>query len=172
MTGIDFVPFKSPRGLALWPVLDKSEVIKGKPTGKKVCGISFTGDALTEATAMIEEFIRDNFPPKIAPKVVRPFKTRKVEGQPDLIFLKFKTNAEKDGHDKVVPLYDARGNLITSNVALGNGSIIRISGSMAKTEFQGTPYVGLFLESIKVLKLVEFRTASPWSGDDDAEYAD
>jgi hypothetical protein len=157
----------TPWGEALWPSLDREEVIAGKPTGKLSIKLVLSGPALETMKAEVESFIADTFPAKKAKTVVRPFKEK--DGK---VFLTFTTYAyEKDDKTKKrrVQLFDAKGNLVRREVSLGNGSIVRIKTTIEPTEYQGKDYVKFWLNAIQIKKLVEYVPGGGFDAVDDED---
>jgi len=92
---------------------------------------------------------------------------------------RFKTGTTyQDGKEKVIQIYNSKGNKVSlGDTSIGNGSIGRIKGAMGiyenknpKTGVAIDAGVTLYLDSIMLLKLVEYSEAGFAATDEDAEF--
>jgi hypothetical protein len=176
--------FKSQRGVAHWPSLNRTESYKGKDTGNYTLKLILEGAALEATKAEVEEFLVDTYGPKKAKLAASPFKlTKPKEGSGDKpkTFITFRMKAVgKDGDPRNVALYDAKGNPVKRKVNLGSGSVVKVNGTMSA--FKEDPGVAFYMNSVQIIKLVEYQSADGfdavededgWSGDEfDAEATD
>lgn len=164
------VKFKSPRGTALYPCLNRSETYQGKPTGKYTLKLILTGDALKAVQTQVEEFLLETYGPKKAKLAASPFKlTKPKDGEEAQTYIKFSTNCKtKDGDDRTVPLFDSKGNAVKRKVSLGSGSVIKVNGTM--TSFDEKPGVAFYLDAVQILKLVEYQSSGGFEADEEGEF--
>lgn len=138
--------------------------------------------------AEIEQFWEDNKPPRFKkpaksmgsyPHKVKGDDTDE-EGKPiyvedGKVYLAFKTGTTyQDGSDKVVKIYNSKGKEVNFTGAIGNGTLGNISGAMGiylakdpkgKTVIDAG--VTLYLDAIKISKLVEFVQDAGFEADEE-----
>jgi hypothetical protein len=157
--------FQSPIGTAHWPSLNRTETFKGKDTGNYTLKLILEGAALDATKAEVDEFLVDTYGPKKAKTAASPFKlTKPKEGSGDSpkTFITFRMKAVgKDGEPRHVTLYDAKGNAVMRKVNLGSGSIVKVNGTMSA--FKEDPGVAFYMDSVQIIKLVEYPPPSPFS---------
>lgn len=155
----------TPRGTAHWPVLGRTETFQGKDTGKYVVKIIFTGPELVEMQQTVSDFLVEAYGPKKAATVPSPFKVTK-EGE---TYLRFSAQAVIRDRPRVVALFNAKGAPVAQSYAdkLGSGSTIRVKGSMVT--FDDKPGVAFYMDSVMIIKLVEFTQGGGFAAEDDAD---
>ena len=163
------VKFKSPRGTALYPCLNRSETYKGKETGKYTLKLILTGDALEQVKTQVDEFLLETYGPKKAKTAKTPFKlTKPKDGEEAQTYIKFSTNVKtKDGDVRTVPMFDAKGSPVKRKVNLGSGSVVKVNGTMAS--FDDEPGVAFYLDAVQVIKLVEYQSSGGFEAEDDED---
>jgi hypothetical protein len=144
------IEFKSPRGEALYPSLNKTEIFKGKDTGRYVMRLVLAGDALETVKAQVEEFLTNVYGARKARYAKRPFKTTK-DG--DKTFITFRAKAVIDGRPRHLDVYDSNGDLVKRELNIGSGSIVRVSGSMSS--WIEEPGVSFYMDAVQVINLIE-----------------
>lgn len=149
----------TPRGLARFLCLDNEEVINNKRTGKKSASIVLSDENLKAMAAVVEDFKDENLSAAQVKRFRSPFATK--DGQ---TWIKAKTRAfNEDGTDKVVPIFDAKGNPVKGRIKVGNGSAIRLNVTMNPydmTTADGQKMAGItfYLNSVQVIRLVKFQS--------------
>jgi hypothetical protein len=164
--------FQSPIGTAHWPSLNRTETYKGKDTGNYTLKLILEGAALEQVKAEVDEFLVDTYGPKKAKTAASPFKlTKPKEGSGDKpeTFITFRRKAVGlDGEPRHVALYDTKGNPVKRKVNLGSGSIVKVNGSMSAA-FKDEPGVAFYMDSVQIIKLVEYPPPSPFRPVDDPD---
>jgi hypothetical protein len=162
----DYVKAAFPSGDAVFLSLDRPSKINGKSTDNLEITVAYSGEKLAEAKQIIEDYIAETFPAKKAKSVVRPFKEK--DGKTVLRFVSKATT--KEGNPRTIPLSDSKGKEITRSLPIGRGSRVKIKASLAPSEYQGKDYVKLWLNSVQILKLVEYTGGDTWSADDEGDF--
>lgn len=104
-----------------------------------------------------EKNLKQKEPKSNGIKVNKDKETKEPNGTSSLIF---KTNAQIDGKEVNVPVYNAKGDLVDStNLRIGNGSKGIIHGEAALYEFAGTYGITLYLKAVQVAKLEDVPNA-------------
>lgn len=95
----------------------------------------------------IEEVIADNFTPKDAPKVARPYKTDEETGEVSLGF----------SSKKQPKVFDASGNLIPASrmPKIYSGSVLRVNGAFKAVHETSPKSIGRYMNEVQVKTLVE-----------------
>lgn len=81
----------------------------------------------------------------------------------------FKTKANADYPPVIL---DSKGQTIEDRPNIGPGSVLRLAGSVGTNVVKGTAYVSLYINQVKLLKLVEFGGGSAFGDDDDDDIED
>jgi len=147
-------------------------------------------EADAACVAKIHDFWKENKPAKLKKDAkslgLYPHKVKASEPDEDgdavyeetgKVVLSFKTaTTYPNGNPKVIQVYNAKAQLVTlNNTSIGNGSIGQISGAMGIYEVKDNKGnlidagVTLYLDKIKLSKLVEFEQASGFDADEDID---
>lgn len=180
------------RGSLEWVVITG----EGKPnmSGKLqyLASLVLEGEAAEALKAEIDAFWAENKPAKFskAPKSLGYYEHKAPTGELDedgkkvyaptgKTMFSFKTGTSyTDGKQKVVKVYNSKGNLVQlGDTKIGNGSIGRIKGAMGvyineqpKTKQVVDAGVTLYLDSIMLLKLEQYAEAGFSTTEEDSEY--
>lgn len=180
------------RGELEWAVISG----EGKPnmSGKLEYQVSLVleGDAAEDLKAKIDAYWDENKPAKFSkPAKSKGYYEHKVPtGEVDEDGKKiyeptgkttfvFKTGTTYiDGKQKVIQIFNSKGNKVSlGDTKIGNGSIGRVKGAMGiyenknpKTGIAIDAGVTLYLDSIMLLKLVEYAEAGFTTTEEDAEF--
>lgn len=114
-----------------------------------------------EAAALIEkleEVAKEEFGKAKGAKAQFPYR----EDDNGNVIFKAKANA-----DYPPVILDAKGQTVEDRPNIGPGSVIRLAGSIGTNVVKGTAYVSLYINQVKLLKLVEFGGGDPFGDDDD-----
>lgn len=181
--------FQSPKGEFEWVTIDGEG--KENLSGKMQYLVSVIVEADDPVIAKIEDFWASNKPKGFKKEAkslgIYPHKSATGEKDEDgknifeedgKMVLSFKTGTTfPDGSAKKVQVYNAKAQKVElpADVKIGNGSIGQVAGAMGlyvnKTK-QGNVVdagVTLYLDSVKISKLVEFTTDAGFDADDDED---
>jgi len=163
--------FQSPIGTAHWPSLNRTETYKGKDTGNYTLKLILEGAALEKVKAEVDEFLVETYGTRKAPWAKSPFKLtepKEGSGESPRTFITFRMKAVgNDGEPRHVALFDAKGHPVKRKVNLGSGSLVRVNGSMSAS--QDEPGVAFYMDSVQIIKLVEYQPPSPFGPVDDPD---
>lgn len=161
--------FKTKVGDLMWVQIQPGGVdqslAKDGSKMQKVASVQFPDDSkeLADMKAELAEIwetfrkeknLKQKEPKSNGIKVNKDKETKEPLGTSSLIF---KTNAEIDGKEVIVPVYNAKGDKVdATNLRIGNGSKGIIHGEAALYEFAGTYGITLYLKAVQVAKLEEY----------------
>jgi hypothetical protein len=147
--------FTSPKGTAQWPWLSKPDT-RYDAEGK------FKTDLLvsTEEAAPIMETAKKLFVEEFGEKALKnakwPYMVDDVTGG---VKIRAKSG-KKPG------MFDAKGNVITKDLAVGNGSVIKIAGLLQTYDAGGNKGVTAYLNAVQLIELVEFGGSASFEEED------
>lgn len=145
--------FVTPKGVAQYPWLTKPDT---KFNAEGVFKLSLAipkADAKDFVEAAKQTFI-DEFGQSKMAKAHMPFK----EDEEGNVVFSFKS--------KLKPrLYDSQGKPITDDVAVGGGSVVKVSGAFGPYNKGANMGVALYLNAVQILKLVEV-SSSPFEAEE------
>ena len=184
--------FESARGTLEWVTITGEG--KANLSGKLeyLATLVLEGDAAAALRAEIDAFWAENKPAKFnkdakslgyydhtAPTGEVDEDGKKIYASTGKTAFRFKTGTMyKDGKQKVVQIYNSKGNkVVLGETQIGNGSIGRIKGAMGiyinanpKTGVAIDAGVTLYLDSIMLLKLEQYETGGFSANEEDAEF--
>jgi hypothetical protein len=133
---------KTPKGVANYPWLSKPDVSFGKERFK--CGIVFENSAIAKPVIdAVNKVAADEFGAKA--KVKKPL----VKNEDGTILLKTQSNSKPT-------ISDSHGEVLKKTVKLGGGSIVRLAVTLSTYNKDGSRGVTAYLDSVQLLKLVEY----------------
>jgi hypothetical protein len=136
--------FVTPKGVAQYPWLTKPDTKFSEEGVYKVSLAIPEADAKAFAKAAQDTFVNEYGQAKLS-KAHMPFK-KDEDG--NLVF-SFKS--------KLKPrLYDSAGKPITEDVAVGGGSVLKVSGAFGPYNKGANMGVALYLNAVQIIELVEF----------------
>lgn len=174
----DLLDVMSPRGVAVWPKLDKptrydkkqKKRVIDEEEGKFEVELALEGEDAEKFQKKIKDFAVEQ---GLKLKSVKNWPWRdelekETEEPTGRVLFKFKQYAtNKDGSTKRIPLWLANGkSTYPKGTKLTSGSTIKISGyGSTYTELGGG--VSLFVNSVQVIKMVEYEARNPGFGNED-----
>ena len=181
----------SPKGQAKYPWITKPNT-RFNAAGDYCIDLIVPAEECTEFCNLLDETMKECFAE--ATEGMKPAKAKTVKIHPPYsmeldeetgeetgnVVFKFKqaatfTNTKGETVNVTIGLFDAGGEKITSPVAIGNGSTVRVAGVMRKAIAQNICYVSLKLKAVKILELVEYSgggnaSSYGFDGDDGGSY--
>lgn len=135
--------FKTPKGIASFPSLEKTEFYQGKDMGYFKTKLILTPAEAKPLVEACKEVAVDEYGPKKAGVVSMLFKK---DADENYVF-QFKSK-----HNPVI--YDAKGKVVTEELKIDSGSIIKVSGTFKPK--QGTQGINAFLNAVMVVELKSY----------------
>lgn len=137
--------FVTTKGTAQWPWLNKPDT-RFDAEGKYKADLLVKADDAKEIMSAAKALFVEEFGEKMLPKAKWPFEKDDETGS---VRIRAKSS-NKPG------LFDAKGNAITADLNVGNGSTIKIAGLLATYDAGGNKGVTAYLNSVQIIDLVEF----------------
>lgn len=147
--------FTSPKGTAQWPWLSKPDT-RYDAEGKYKTDVLVTKDEAKDFMSTAKELYVEEFGEKALSKAKWPFM---VDDETGGVTIRAKSS-KKPG------LFDAKGNVITKDLAVGNGSVIKIAGLMQTYDAGGNKGVTAYLNGVQIIDLVEFGGSAAFDEED------
>lgn len=148
--------FKTNKGIASFPSLEKTEIYQGKDTGYYKTKLILTPADAKPLIELCKEVAVDEYGPKKAAAASMPFK-KNDDG--NYVF------AFKSKHKP--PVYDAKGKVVTDELKIGSGSVLKIAGALKPK--QGAQGVNAFLNAVMVVELKSWGGGNAFGAEDAEE---
>lgn len=148
--------FKTAKGIASYPSLNKTEMYQGQDTGYYKTKLILSKADAKPLADMAREVAADEYGPKKVPKVAMPFK---VTEDGNVIF------TFKSKHKPVV--YDAKGQIIEEELKIGSGSILKIAGNFKPQK--GREGINAYFSAVMVVELKTYGGGGGFDADDAEE---
>lgn len=159
---------KTPRGIAFYPSLNRTERYQGKDTGNYTLKLILSGDALETMTTEVNDFLEEAYGPKKAAKVKSPFKvTKPKEGEDQQTYIVFRAKAVVNDRERKVAIFDSKGKPVEREISLGSGSVVKVNGSMKA--FDDEPGIAFYMDAVQVIKYVEYKPAAGFDAEEDED---
>lgn len=137
--------FVTTKGAAQWPWLNKPDT-RFDTDGKYKADLLVKADEAKDFMSAAKALFVEEFGEKMLPKAKWPFEKDDESGA---VRIRAKSS-NKPG------LFDAKGNTITADLNVGNGSTIKMAGVMSTYDAGGNKGVTAYLNSVQIIDLVEF----------------
>jgi len=141
--------FVSPKGTAEWPWLCNPDT-RYDSDGVYKTNLMVSKDDAKDIMSKAKQIFIEEFGDKSVSKAKWPFE---VDEQSGGVRLKAKSA-------KKPVLYDAKGQVIKEDLNIGNGSALKISGTMSTYNAGGNTGVTMYINAVQVIDLVEFGGAA------------
>ena len=139
------VKFTSPKGTAMWPWLSKPDT-RYDAEGKYKSDLIVKKEDAKEFVELAKQIFIEEFGEKSLSKAKWPYMNDDEAGG-----LKIRAKSSKKPM-----LVDAKGNVIKGDLAVGNGSTIKLAGILNTYSAGGNIGVTAYLNAVQIIDLVEF----------------
>tara|TARA_R100000951_G_scaffold116800_1_gene131180 strand:- start:9699 stop:10214 length:516 start_codon:yes stop_codon:yes gene_type:complete len=137
--------YTSSKGTAMWPWLAKPDT-RFDAEGKYKTDLLVKKEDAQEFVDMAKQIFIEEFGEKSLAKAKWPFMNDDEAGG-----IKIRAKSSKKP-----TLFDAKGNVIKTDLPVGNGSTIKLSGVMGTYSAGGNIGVTAYLNAVQIIDLVEF----------------
>ena len=137
--------FTSPKGAAMWPWLSKPDT-RYDAEGKYKSDLIVKKEDAKEFVELAKQVFIEEFGEKSLSKAKWPYMNDDEAGG-----LKIRAKSSKKPM-----LVDAKGNVIKGDLAVGNGSTIKLAGVLTSYSAGGNIGVTAYLNAVQIIDLVEF----------------
>lgn len=145
--------FKTPKGRASFPSLDRTEKYQGQDTGYYKTKLLIPEGEAKELMAQAKEVAVEEYGPKKAGSAAMPFK--KVDG--GMVQFSFKTKNKP-------AIYDAQGQLVEDDLKIGSGTVMKIAGTFKP--MTGKIGVNAYMNAVMIYDLKSYGGGNPFTDED------
>ena len=137
--------FVTPKGTAVWPWFSAPDT-RFDSEGKYKTDLLVPKDEAKELMSKAKEIFIEEFGEKDLAKAKWPFAIDEESGG-----VRFRAKSSKKP-----AMYDGKGSVITDDLNVGNGSVVKLAGLMATYNAGGAIGVTMYLNAVQIITLQEF----------------